>query len=395
MTPEILEQQLLDRWLTAYDEISMLPEYKERVVTTVYGEMLLFPVSEYEQGAFPPEEHLSSEFSTHHSTMYGLNADGNPCYINSGGTWEGFYNYRESYVEYVEFHMATRVPSCIQRLEFRDGLKTSYQSLRLNGRSCIPDLVGLPREKILKGLLKSKYEIISDVELFHYENGRIKWADCLYNLPGTGKVPGKQIYGYSEDGTLDEIVSTLEGSTPQYTYVKPPAGITLSELSDRVARLMATDIITTIVNAKPKHSLVILELGYREVANYLPLLKLITEKDWKKAVEETGEEELFNELMLYSDHDFTEVQWNTAERLVQAFLGQVIKAGDYEIAKKMMQRTAWYLTTNKLDRKVGVSDQFIAYAVDWSLTPDEVDEILTACGMPEVQLKGWKEKGII
>lgn len=395
MTPEILEQQLLDRWLTAYDEIDTLPEYKEQVVTTVYGEMLLFPVSEYEQGAFPPEERLSSAFSARHSTMYGLNAGGKPCYISSNGTWEGFYNYRESYVEYVEFHMATRVPSCIQRLELQDGLKTSYQSLRLNGRSCIPDLMGLPKEKILKGLLKSKYEIISDVELFHYENGRIKWTDCLYNLPGAGKVPGKQTYGYSEDGTLDEIVSTLEGSTPQYTYVKPPAGITLSELSDRVARLMATDIITAIVNAQPKHPLVMLELGYREVANYVPLLKLITEEDWKKAIEERGEEELFNELMLYSDRDFTEVQSNTAERLLQAFLGQVVKAGDYEIAKKMMQRTAWYLTTGKLDQKVTVSDQFIAYAVDWSLAPDEVDEILIACGMPEVQLNGWKEKGII
>lgn len=99
--------------------------------------------------------------------------------------------------------------------------------------------------------------------------------------------------------------------------------------------------------------------------------------------------------MLYSDRDFTEVQSNTAERLLQAFLGQVVKAGDYEIAKKMMQRTAWYLTTGKLDQKVTVSDQFIAYAVDWSLAPDEVDEILIACGMPEVQLNGWKEKGII
>ncbi|MEZ2444290.1 hypothetical protein AB6805_21350 [Chitinophaga sp. RCC_12] len=395
MSPEILEQQLLDRWLTAYDEMGTLPKYKEQVVETFYGEMHLFRVSDYNNGNFPAEEGLSSEFSERKRAAYGLNAAGRPCYVTSYGEWEGFYHYSESYVEYVEFHIPTRVPSCIQRLELRDGLKTAYQSLLLNGRSGIPDLVGQPKEKMLKRLLKDKHSIISDVELFHYENGCIKWADCLYNMPGIGKMPGREEYKYNEDGTLDEIVSILKDNEPQYAYVKPPAGVSLSELSDRVSQLMAADIITAIEAIKPKQPLVLLEVGYREVANYVPWLKLISERDWTRTLTEMGEEELFNELMLYNDHDYKEVQLHTAERLLKAFLGEVEKGGDYAIAETMMHRTAWYLTTGKLDRKIAASDQFIAYSVDWSLCPDDIGEMLLSCGMPETQLHDWKERGII
>jgi hypothetical protein len=256
-------------------------------------------------------------------------------------------------------------------------------------------LAGKTKEQIFKKLFRDRNGYFSTIEQYHYEDDRIKWADCLYNMPGIGAYSSKEEYSYNDAGELDEIQSIDQHGNRQYTYVKPPAGTTLQELSEQVSQLLAADIIATIVATAPTSPLAIVELNYQEVGSYLPLLQIISDADWKKSAAQYGEEKLLEQVILSGDHPLTTVSFNASERMMTAFIGEIEKSGNYEIAREMMHRVARYLTTGQLDKQVAVSDQFIAYAVDWSMAPENVGEILVDCGMPEVQLKDWEKRGIL
>lgn len=395
MTPEELQQQLFDRWLTAFDEIDQLPKYKKQAVKTMYGEGKLFRLAGYEPLNFQPDRPLADSPTEMKSDGYGLDLTGKPCYTVSQYGMEGFYRYSNNLVEYLEFYEPLGILSTLQRLQFDNGKKVSYQSFSINGINPGSPYAGKTKEQIFKKLFRDRNGYFSTIEQYHYEGDRIKRADCLYNMPGIGAYTSREEYGYNDAGELDEILSIDQEGNRQYTYVKPPAGMTLNELSAQVSQLLAADIIDTIAATESKEPLAIVELNYQEAGSYLPLLQIISDAYWKKSATQFGEEELLAHVILSGDHPLTALTFNASERMMKAFIGEMEKAGDYDAAQKMMYRAAWYLTTSQLNKQVAVSDGFIAYAVDWSMAPENVGEILVSCGMPEAQLKDWKKRGIL
>jgi len=395
MTPEELQQQLFDRWLTAFDEINQLPKYKKQAVKAMYGESGLFRLAGYEPLNFQPDRPLADSPTEMKSDQYGLDVSGKPCYTLSQYGMEGFYRYSDHLVEYLEFYEPLGILSTIQRLQFHQGKKVSYQSFSINGIGLGSPYAGKTKEQIFKKLFRDRNGYFSTIEQYHYEGDRIKRADCLYNMPGIGAYTSQEEYHYTDAGELDEILSIDQEGNRQYTYVKPPAGITLNELSEQVSQLLAADIVATIVATAPKSPLAIVELNYQEVGSYFPLLHIISDAYWKKRAAEYGEEALLEQVILSGDHPLTMVSFDTSERLMKAFIGEIEKSGDYAAARKMMYSTAWHLTTSQLNKQVAVSDEFIAYAVDWSMAPENVGEILVSCGMPEAQLQDWQKRGIL
>ncbi|SEW42498.1 hypothetical protein [Chitinophaga arvensicola] len=394
MSLESIQQALLDRWLTAYDEIDQLPYYKAQAVKMMYGDAYLYQLQQYQSRNFQPDRPLSDLPSERLSGVYGLDVSGKPCYTSIQTDWEGFYLYGDTYVEYLEFYIPLGILYRLERLQLDQGKKISYQSFSLNGMGRESPYAGKAKEYILTEELKRK-DFISTVALYEYKKGKIKWADCLYNMPGIGKYTSREKYGYNDSGELDEIVSADKEGHSQYTYVKPPADMPLDELSEQVSQLLAADVLAAIVKSAPKEPLMILELNYQDVGNYFPLLQLVSEAYWSKHAVKYGEEGLFDAVVLSGDNPLTEISFTTSERIINAFIGEITKSGDYDAARRMMYKAAWHLTTGRLNKQVAVSDQFIAYAVDWSMCPEDVGEILTACGMPAAQLNDWKKRGIL
>jgi hypothetical protein len=53
------------------------------------------------------------------------------------------------------------------------------------------------------------------------------------------------------------------------------------------------------------------------------------------------------------------------------------------------------LTTQKAGQKLNLSDDFIAFAVDWSLIPDDLPQMMLECGMTPERLKFWQSRGVL
>lgn len=71
---------------------------------------------------------------------------------------------------------------------------------------------------------------------------------------------------------------------------------------------------------------------------------------------------------------------------------------DWGLGTKMLWKTARILTQSKLFGKVQVTEDFAAFAIDWSLEghdDEEFEEILIECGVEVEVIKLWKQTGIL
>jgi hypothetical protein len=394
MSVELLQQELLERWLTAYDEISLLENYQDQAVSTVYAESVRFDLETYTKDHFPPGKPLLTVPPLGEYFSWGLAADGKPCYYNGRNIWKGFYTYSDELAEYLEFSPFTGIPTSIKRIAYDGNRKISYQSFGLNGITGYGEEAGTSKEDKLATLMNDSFSVMCSVEQYHYEGERIIRADCLEILFGEQNYSTNE-YTYTSSGELYEIVSVRADGRRVCLYAKPVEDIPLETLGEEVAGLMAADIIDTLIAYEVETPLAVLEINYHSQDVYMPMLRTVSLTDWNNYAAENGEEDLFASLMLGGESDYMNVTATSADHLFTAFINRVDAQDDFKPAEAMIRKVAVLLTQGLAKSRMAVTAHFVAYAADWTLGGREFDELLIECGAPEAQVEDWKERGII
>lgn len=306
MTLDQLKEELLERFITACDELDYLAQKEKLAEKTVYSTASRYDLEQYKNGNIPPGGKMSDTPPEQNPYAYGLDSHNRPCHSRSEHTWnklcwEGFYNYSETLVEYVEFGIESGKPNMIIRL--------------------------------------------------HLEN------------------------------------------TSQYVFVEQPEEMTFQELSDQVALQIAQAIADAVASVQFNAPLAIMQLGYREVSSYDPYVTVLTQQDQKEILDHTPKENLLEELFIAMGQDIR-LAVDKFDRLLTAFLNKVEEADDYQLATAMIRKAASLLTHQQLFSKGKVSDDFIAFAVDWSMIPDDLAQMMRECGMTSHTLEKWQKFGL-
>lgn len=404
MDLELQKQDLLSRWKHAFNEIGDLQKHKDKIQTEKYIPGFRYDLKDYGTALFlKPEEKLfpearSREISDYH--FYGFTADGLPCYTSFGHrvskvSWEGCYSYSDTFVEYIEFCMETGIPSNIQRYIYNNGEKVCYQSLSVNSRGNIAIYKDVPAEEIIDGLINDQYSLSCTIEKYTSENGRILKADCVAIAPGDGEYRYEEIYRYDLTGRLDEIRTVYEDGKTSLAYVQLNNDIDIEQLSEAVSENMALAIIDTLLDAKIDVPLSLLEINYKFVTEYLPLLTPRSLAFTEEVTRNHEDEDIFDLIFLSTEisHAYIETNPSNFERLFRQFIQIVEREEKWDLGTAMLRRVAYLLTTNKLNNKIPVASEFAAYAIDWEADMEEFEEILGECGVGRPVISSWKDRG--
>lgn len=201
----LLKEQLIERWVNAFDEISLINEFEKRAVDIKFARSSRYEVKDYCKGKIKargkflpgkPADAASDPF------VYGVDENGLPCFSFFSHTWnkiawKGFYSFSDEMVEYVEFCLNTKVPSCIQRIVFNKGRKALFESMIINGRASGWGLSELDNESRVQKLKTDGHTLFCTVEQYEYENDKIIKANCLVVAPGAGEYFYTDIYNYA------------------------------------------------------------------------------------------------------------------------------------------------------------------------------------------------------
>jgi hypothetical protein len=400
MTLDQLKQDLFERFILAFDEFDRIAEKKAQARNFVYSQLPRYHVSKFDGKKIPVGGKTLSAPPESNPQVYGLNAQGHPCYHSSEHTWnkvywEGFYDITTSFIEYIEFDLQSKKPVEIIRMLLDNGRKTGFQHLRVNGKGFSYAYDGLSSRDTVEQLLRTPNDLISSVDLYHYGEQRIVTADCWHAMPGMNSIIYKKEYHYNAAGKLQEIKDILPDNSTQYAHVDIPEGVTLEQLSEQVAMQMANAIADTLAETDFSHPLAILHLGYQEYGSYEPLLTVVLQNKKEKAIKKLKGSDLMEELF-FMVTDFIEPDHEPYERLLTAFIDKVMEDENEKLATAMIRKAAYILTTEKVFGKVPLSDDFFAYAVDWSLAPEdnELIQIFRECGMREEVLEQWRKREI-
>lgn len=389
MTLDQFKQDLFERFIRAFDEFDRIAEKKAKAQTFVYSQLPRYSIEKFDGKKIPVGGKTLSQPPESNPKAYGLDARGRPCYHSSEHSWnkeywEGFYDITDSCIEYINFSLQSKMPIEISRMLLDKGRKMGFQHFRINGGRLGHAYNGLSNREIVMKLQHARNDLISTVELYHYEGERIVNADCWNAMPGIENTTYKQEYRYDVSGKLKDIIAVQPDGATQFTYADIPEETSLKELSDQLAVQMATAIADTLEQADLPEPLAILELSIREYDNYDPLLMVVLQNKKDKAIKTLKGPALMKELFFPST-DFITPGHEKYERLLTAFIGKVMEDEKGELATAMIRKVAYILTTEKVFGRVPVSDDFFAYAVDWSMAPedDELIRIFRECGMGE------------
>jgi hypothetical protein len=405
MDLEILKQELLTRWKHAFNELSLLPEYKAKILTEKYVPAVRYDLKDYGTSAFLiPEGKLfpearSREINDYH--FYGLQEDSFPCYtsfrhVMNNTSCEGYYSYSDELVEYVEFYQTghTFIPSCIKRIHFKDGQRSAWQSLFINTRGSDHEYEGSPDE-IMAAILEDQHSLVIRIEAYNWSDGRITTANGLAIAPGCGEYNYIQQYNYIGDGVLDEIRTYCESGADKLTWVRQEEGLNFQQLEEELVEKLAEAIVDTLAGAKAETPLSLLEINYHSIAEYIPSLSPRSQRFTADISRRHQDEDIFDLIFLATemDHPYLPIEDEKFERPFRQFIQIIEREEKWELASGMLRKVAWLLTTNKLFNRLPVSDDFAAYAIDWESDMEEFERVLRECGVVPAVISAWQERG--
>jgi len=399
---EKLLEQLLHRWEQAFGDLETLPGYKAQVKTSQYSDGSRYNLAKFDWDSFPSDGPMTKKkddivpMALHE---YGFTDQGRPCYVAfkhdyNQIIWEGFYTYSNTLVEYVEFCLNTGVPSALMRMEFQENKKVSFQSIVINGRGSGYSLSQMPKEELINKIRNDGFSLISTVTRYDYSStGRIEKATSIHITPGIGKFTSYDEYTYDENQNLDTIRTFFEQGTNRLTYSRLPEGIDPESLVESLARAMAISISETLVDQNLEQPIALLELSYHYADNYDPLLV------WQ-TVQEVAEKLANNEFDFIPDYYGAAVQVEMLpfEKLFAQLQQIMEERDDSNLGRVMLRKAAYLLTRDALFGKVKVSDDFAAYAIDWSIeghSNAHFEEILGECGVQVDVIEIWKQRGML
>lgn len=398
---EKLLEQLLDRWELAFDQLETLGTYKAQVVTTRYSAGSRYNLDRFDWNSFPsdgPMVNNKGDIDAISLHEYGFNAEGRPCYTAFKHDynqifWEGFYTYSDTLVEYVEFCLTTGVPSALMRMQFREHKKISFQSIIINGRGSGYPLSDMSKEEIINKIKNDGFSVISTVTRYDYDsNGRIEKASNIHITPGLGKFTSYDEYTYDNDQSLDTIRTFFEQGTNRLTYSKLTEGMSPESLTESLAEAMARSVSETLADQNIEQPIAFLELSYHYADNYSPILVWHTAQD-------VADKVASNEFDFIPDYsDTLQVETRPFEILFAQLQQMMQELNNSNLGRILLRKAAYLLTKNALFGKVNVSDDFAAYAIDWSIeghSNESFEEILRECGVRADVIEIWKQKGIL
>lgn len=403
-----LYQEIFERWVRAIDEIDTIAGHREKVSVIKYAPSFRYDLKDYNKTNFPAGGTVLDQKPTEEGDYqkYGLDNNGRPVYVFfehswNKVTWEGVYNYSDNQVEYLEFCINTNTPSCVKVIKYEDNRKVSYQHFSLNGGGSGYPLLKNGKDAYIERIQNDQYSIISNVEKYIYEGERIVKADCFTVSPGFEQFSYEKSYNYDDQGELTEIRKIYPSTgVTQLEYAKIPNDLNVEDLINKLAEQLAGSIIETLLKGNIEEPLVLLELSYRRVDRYLPNLKprFLSEKD---EIIRMGEDEAIEgldlfELLFISGYENLLNIDDTAVELPLQQLTQLMDAKeDFNLGTTMLRKTALLLTKNKLDGKLPVSDDFVAYPIDWEMEGQDFEEILMECGQTPEVIRDWRAKGLL
>jgi hypothetical protein len=163
-------------------------------------------------------------------------------------------------------------------------------------------------------------------------------------------------------------------------------------LIEDLAQVMAASIVESLVKESIEQPIALLELNYHYADVYVPLLA------WKSVREVSAQ--LADQSFSFLDFDYSGPQPETLpfERLFAQLEQMMAEKSNMELGRIMLIKAAYPLTRSKLFGKIKVNDDFIAFAIDWSIeghSNEQFEEILLECGAELNVLENWKQKGML
>jgi hypothetical protein len=387
-----------------YDEMEMR---RKEVVSVKYSDKGSFNLHKFNGRKFITKIKLCSspEGLWENYTTYSFNQDNlliieDMQHVFNKQKWSGYFLYTEEETRYIVFEQDNFIPSTLQWIEWQDGKKRSWNSIRFQyGATEYWEL------DVVNFVQHAKRDqpasLIWACEIFNYDEQetKIETANCFYHSPGLGFFKSKKSYTYSADGELD----TIRSETPQpdnsirwtVEFSRAPKGETLRALIEQLAERMSNTILEALLREKSPNAIMQVEMYYRAVQYYIPLIQYATQEEVDKFEHSTIHD--ITEQFLGSQWMKHNLDWKMDEEtelLYVRFFNRMSEEDNWRAGANMM-----YLIAKKLTSKAialshpNFSVNFFSYATDYEMDGHDLDKILIKCGVSKRLIKYWKKIG--
>jgi hypothetical protein len=190
-------------------------------------------------------------------------------------------------------------------------------------------------------------------------------------------------YTYTGD-RLERIVQRSASLGDQTVYAAPQA-TGLERLSADLARRIAEATVEAMRGRKKEFPLAALELSYRAVQSYVPVVIPCSERD------------ALSELCLCTAIDvrrWIELREEQFSPAMADFQERLRRTEEYDAGTRML-RDAARQVAELARRQLPVTPHFVAYAIDWELEGDQLATILRECGASADALRDFQSRGWI
>ncbi|MBN9295519.1 MAG: hypothetical protein J0I41_00845 [Filimonas sp.] len=398
---EQLIEKLFTRWELAFDEIPRLAQQQEQAKTIVYAKGSRFDIDKFDFTHFPSSGPLLTNTGDHLSEdlyEYGLNDADQPCYVKFQHThnnvhWAGYYSYSPNLVEFVEYCLETGVPSIIHCIEFDNGHKISSQRLAINGRAGNSSFIQQAKSEIIQSIKDDENAFFLTVTVFEYDKtDRLNTSSSIHITPGAGKYMSYDSYTYDEIGQLATIRKHFENGESRIAYSKATKDMTQEDVIEHIATAIARAGIEALQKQNIDEPIALLELSYHYADSYLPILTYQSGTTIETKLQA-------KEYIFISDYNnFIHIEHTSFEDVFSQLEQLMNDNDDPDLGRIMLLKAASLLNQTKLEGKIKVTDDFAAYAIDWSIeghSDKDFEEILLQCGVHTDTLHNWKQKGIL
>ncbi len=393
-----LFEDIIRRWIRAFDEFGRVEEARSLVRTTKYATGYRYELENYDLVHFPAGGELVDQLPPDEVTPYefGFDSSGLPVFDrnwspHSDYEVRGLYTYSDQRVEHIAFDVITGTPVSIETMQFANAGKIAFQRLSLNGGGRW--LQRKAPDEMMAWAQNDDYSIISEVKEFIYEGDRIKGAHCFAVMPGLGKYTYEEEYVYDKNGALDEIANVYVDGRREVSYARLEDGMDLDTLVESLSVRMANAIINALLEDGVQEALAQLELNYRSTELYLPYVTYKTLADRDRIVDSHKGAADFEAMFSMSYDHVLHIEPGEMQRPLRQLDQLLAEMEDWSAGSRMLLKAAHILTTGKLNGKVPVSDDFVAYAVNWEGDTDRFAEVLRECGLAEDIIDDWTARG--
>ena len=303
------------------------------------------------------------------------------CRSTVGGvSWLGLYGYSLDELEYTEFCIETEVPGKYERAVFHNGQPVSFQRLMVNGKGAYPIWRGRGSEKAqrLREITSNPGNYRIWIEEYETADGLVRSGRGYVEGMGAAHNHFTLSYSYSDDGRLQRVIRHWANGDRQ-TVFAARSNITMRALAATLSQKIAARTVEALGEVSFQAPLASVELSYRSVTDYVPIIIPRTELDG------------------VFDHHITrqrmiELPQEDFEPEMADFMQRLESSDRYQAGTRMLREAARLLT--KLNgAQATTANGFVAFAIDWEFEGHDLLKVLKDCGADSHALRVWRERG--